>query len=157
MEPTRQDLSGLLAEFARERAQLLPALQRVQAELGSLPLWAIETVAEHLRVPRSEAYGVVEHYPELRQAPHGRYLVRICTGLSCAVRGGWEILSAVQAALDLEPGQTAPDGSLTLEVVPCAFLCSVAPIVEIGPAAHGGLSSDDALALVRSLSDGGPA
>ena len=151
MREVRQDLSPVLAAFPRERRSSLPALQRVQEELGSLPLWAVETVAEHLRVPKSELYGVATHYPELRLEPRGSHLIRVCTGLSCHVVGAPALLGELEATLGVRVGETTADRAVTLEETHCAFICSVAPVVEVDGVGHGGLSADQAATLARRL------
>ena len=92
MTPPDPDLSDVLAPFARERTWLLPALHAVQSHLGFLPDEALARVGRHLRVPLSEVYGVATHYPEFRLQPRGRHHVRVCTGVSCALSGGRELL-----------------------------------------------------------------
>ena len=151
MDGVRQDLTFILEAFPRAQHALLPALQRVQAELGSLPLWALEAVGEHLRVPKSELYGVATHYPELRLEPHAEHVVRVCTGLSCRVAGAPALLAALEARLSLRSGQTTADGAVTLEEIHCAFICSVAPVVELDGVGHGGLGAEEAAGLVWEL------
>jgi NADH:ubiquinone oxidoreductase subunit E len=151
LQEVRQDLSPILTAFPRDHRAALPALQRVQAELGSLPLWAIGAVAEHLRVPKSELYGVATHYPELRLEPRGERVVRVCTGLSCRVVGAPAVLGALEATLGVRAGQTTADGAVSLEETHCAFICGVAPVVEVDGVAHGGLSAEQAAALARRL------
>ena len=148
-DEVRQDLTAVLAPFPREQQMLLPALQRVQERLGYLPLWALEAIGDHVRVPKSEVYGVATHYPEHRFAPPAEHVVRVCTGLSCQVVGASAIVGALEERLGLRLGEQRADGSLSLEEVPCAFLCSVAPVVEVDGAAHGGLSAERAVALVQ--------
>src|SRR5262245_44477975 len=99
-------LESLLAPFPRERTWLLPALQAVQAERGWLASDDITAVVAHRRVPASEVYGVATHYPELRLAPRGRHLVRVCTGVSCRINGGVRLLQALQARLSVESDVT---------------------------------------------------
>src|SRR5437870_5663316 len=94
----------LLSAMPRERTHLLPALLAVQSELRYLPLWAIEQVGLYLRVPKSEAYGVATHFPLLRLEEPGRVVVRVCTGVGCAVNGGAALLAGLEAAFDLEVG-----------------------------------------------------
>ena len=127
----------LLAKFPRERTWLLPALQAVQRAERYLSPEALEAVAAHLRVPKSEVWGVASHYPELRLAPPGTRVVRVCTGVSCKLRGGGELLAACERRLGLRAGQTTADGAVTLEAMDCAFACAVAPVVEIDHACHG--------------------
>ena len=146
-----RDVSGLVARFPRERTWLLPALEEVQRAEHWLSPEALEAVAAHLRVPRSEVWGVASHYPELRLTRPGRRLVRVCTGLSCRVRGGRELLAACAERLGVAAGATAADGSVTLEAMDCAFACAVAPVVEVDHRLFGRVAPGD---LDRILADG---
>src|SRR5437016_4624679 len=76
-----------VSRFPRERTWLLPALQSAQRAEGWLSPETLAAVAAHLRVPRSEVWGVASHYPELRLAKPGRRVVRVCTGVACVARG----------------------------------------------------------------------
>src|SRR5213082_43797 len=110
-----------VSRFPRERTWLLPALQSAQRAEGWLSPETLAAVAAHLRVPRSEVWGVASHYPELRLAKPGRRVVRVCTGVACRVRGGRELLAACAERLGVAAGVTAADGSVTLEEMDCAF------------------------------------
>jgi NADH:ubiquinone oxidoreductase subunit F (NADH-binding)/NADH:ubiquinone oxidoreductase subunit E len=117
-----------LSSFPRERTWLLPALHAAQRAERWLSPEALEAVAAHLRVPKSEVWGVASHYPEFRLAEPGARIVRVCTGLACAARGGNELLAhAVRGA----------PSDITLEPMDCAFACAVAPVVEADHAYHG--------------------
>src|SRR5258705_1730111 len=96
-------LAEALAQFPRERTWLLPALHAAQHAERWLSPSALEAVAAHLRVPKSEVWGVASHYPELRLAAPGRRLVRVCTGLACLARGGAQILAACERRLRHPP------------------------------------------------------
>ena len=122
------DWRAAVLAFPRERTWLLPALQVVQHELRWIPADALGEVASHLRVPLSEAYGVATHYPEFRLTEPAKRIVRVCTGVSCRIRGGLDLLKALEAVAH-------PD--VTLEPLDCAFNCSVAPVVEVDGACHG--------------------
>src|SRR5438093_262830 len=145
------DPTDSLAAFPRERTWLLPALRAAQQAERWLSPETLDRIAAHLRVPTSEVWGVASHYPELRLARPGRRIVRVCTGVSCRVVGGRELLAACEQRLGVRAGQTSADGAATLEELDCAFACSVAPVV-IGPVAAAevprlldALSSSDAL------------
>ncbi|HYE91515.1 MAG TPA: NAD(P)H-dependent oxidoreductase subunit E, partial [Terriglobales bacterium] len=120
-----------LARFPRERTWLLPALHAVQHADGWLSPERLDEVAAHLRVPVSEVWGVATHYPEFRLAQPGRRLVRVCTGVSCAALGGRALLGACESKLGVRAGETAADGSVTVEALDCAFACAVGPVVEV--------------------------
>jgi NADH:ubiquinone oxidoreductase subunit F (NADH-binding)/NADH:ubiquinone oxidoreductase subunit E len=152
------EYASLLGGFPQERAWLLPALQAIQHQQRWLSPEALIAVSEHLRVPRSEVYGVATHYPELRLEEPGRRIVRVCTGISCRVRGGLDVLSAVEGEAGMAAGGTAADGWLTLERLDCAFNCSVAPVVEVDGRHAGRVEARDARRLLRGPAPaGGPA
>src|SRR5207245_1615068 len=121
--------------------------QAVQRAERYLSPEAVEAVAAHLRVPKSEVWGVASHYPELRLAPPGTRVVRVCTGVSCKLRGGGELLAACERRLGLRAGQTTADGAVTLEALRlevkrrglpfavvaagCNGMCWAQPVVEV--------------------------
>jgi NADH-quinone oxidoreductase subunit F len=122
-------IAHLLSEFPRERTWLLPALQAAQRAERWLSPDTLEVVAAHVRVPKSEVWGVASHYPEFRLARPAPRIVRVCTGLACAARGGGDLLAHAARRL------TA--GDVTLEAMDCAFACAVAPVVEADHAYRG--------------------
>src|SRR5438105_12136803 len=112
-----------VSRFPRERTWLLPALQSAQRAEGWLSPETLAAVAAHLRVPKSEVWGVASHYPEFRLAAPGRRLVRVCTGLACLARGGGEILAACERRLGIRAGESTADHAITLEALDCGFAC----------------------------------
>jgi NADH-quinone oxidoreductase subunit F len=143
-------LSELLASFPRERTWLLPALQVVQHAEGWLSPESLAGVAAHLRVPKSEVWGVASDYPELRLAAPGRRIVRVCAGVACLARGGREVLAACERRLGIGPGQTTADGAFTLEELDCAFACGSAPVVEVDHGYHGRVTTSDLDAMLAT-------
>ena len=132
-----------LARYPRERTWLLPALRDAQHEDGWLSPDVLDAIAAHLRVPVSEVWGVASHYPELRLARPGKRLVRVCTGVACAALGGLELLTACERKFGLSAGETAADGSTTIEALDCAFACAVAPVIEVDHERRGRVTLDD--------------
>jgi NADH-quinone oxidoreductase subunit F len=125
------DWHAVVRTFPRARTWLLPALHAVQHELRWIPSDALREIASHLRVPISEAYGVASHYPEFRLTEPGNRIVRVCTGVSCRIRGGLELQKALDAIAESD---------VTLEPCDCAFNCAVAPVVEVDGTCHGRVS-----------------
>ena len=145
------DPTDSLAAFPRERTWLLPALRAAQQAERWLSPETLDRIAAHLRVPKSEVWGVASHYPELRLARPGRRIVRVCTGVSCRVVGGRELLAACEQRLGVRAGQTSADGAVTLEELDCAFACSVAPVVEVDHALQGRVMPGDLAALLGGV------
>ncbi len=123
--------SDVLSPFPRDRTWLLPALHALQHRDRWLSPESLAAAADHLRVPRSEVYGVATHYPELRLRRPGRRVVRVCVGLSCRARGALDVLAACERRLGIAADATTADGAVTLERLDCAFDCAVAPVVEV--------------------------
>ena len=141
----------ILERFPRERTWLLPALHAVQHAARWLSTEDLAAVADHLRVPRSEVYGVATHYPELRLSKPGRRIVRVCTGVPCRVQGSLDLLAGLGRRLGIEPGQTTADGEVTLEPLDCAFNCSMAPVAEIEGLQLGRLAAADVDRVLAAL------
>jgi NADH-quinone oxidoreductase subunit F len=148
------DWRAALDAFPRERTWLLPALQAVQHHLRWIPSDALAAVAAHLRVPASEVYGVATHYPEFRLSEPGRRLVRVCTGVSCRIRGGLECLDWLERRLGARAPATTADGAVTLEPFDCAFNCSVAPVLEVDHQYHGRINVQDLEQVLNALPRG---
>jgi NADH-quinone oxidoreductase subunit F len=132
-----------LERFTRERTWLLPALHALQHERRWISPEDLIAVAEHLRVPLSEVYGVATHYPEFRLAEPGRRVARVCVGVSCRILGSLELLAALERRLGITAGGTTADGAWTLEPFDCAFNCSMAPVAEVDGRHLGRLAADD--------------
>src|SRR3989442_14128757 len=145
-------LADALAPFPRERTWLLPALHAAQHAERWLSPATLDAVAAHLRVPRSEVWGVASHYPEFRLAAPGRRLVRVCTGLACLARGGGEILAACERRLGIRAGESTPDHAITLEALDCGFACGSAPVAQVDQHYRGRLTTGDVEALLTLAS-----
>src|SRR5262249_35186412 len=117
--------------------------------VGYLPDWTLADTGRHLRVPDSEVYGVATHYPEFRRLPRGTHHVRVCTGVSCALSGGRELLEAIALRHDVKVAETGAGHVLTLEEADCFFECSVAPLVEVDGVYHGRVTAEDVGTLAR--------
>ncbi len=109
------------------RSGLLPALHAAQKVYGWLPETVAAEIARTLRVPLADVHGVIEFYSLFYNKPIGRKIIRVCTDPACALKNADEILNHLCKGHGLEPHQTAPDLSLTIEPSPCLGLCELAP------------------------------
>jgi formate dehydrogenase subunit gamma len=152
MTTDRQSLRAALREkFPRNHGQLLPALHYLQHEFGHLPDWAMEVVGWHLGIPASEVYGAATSYSELRIARPGQHVLRVCTGLPCALNGASRLSEAAASRLKNGPGASANDRKVTLEETPCAFLCGVAPAVELDGEWRGRVTPDEMATILDEV------
>lgn len=149
MNRERNELRAeLRRKFPRNRGQLLPALHFLHHEYGYLPDWAMEVVGWHLGIASSEVYGAATSYTELRITKPAAHVVRVCTGLSCWVGGGKELMERAHAAL----ANGANSADISLEETPCAYMCGVAPVVELDGVWRGKVSAEQLDDIIREAS-----
>jgi len=115
---------------------LVPVLQTAQNFFGYLPKTVLKHISKRLNIPYSQVSGVVSFYSFFSTNPQGKNLVRVCLGTACYVRGGKEVLSAMEKALGVHVGETTPDRMFSLEVGRCFGACGLAPVVMINDDVH---------------------
>jgi NADH-quinone oxidoreductase subunit E len=129
-------LAEILGHYKKEKKNLIPLLQEVQTKLGYLPRKALQEIADFLKIADVEVWGVATFYNQFRFAPLGKYHSVVCMGTACHLAGGRLILEALERELNLKVGETAEDGSFSLERVACIGCCMLAPVVVIKDKIH---------------------
>jgi len=110
---------------------LISLLEEIQSQYRYLPREAMILVSERLGVPLSQTYSVATFYHAFTLQPRGKYLIRVCLGTACHVRGSGRVLEKVSKMLKVKPGETTPDRMFTLETVNCLGACALGPIMVI--------------------------
>lgn len=129
-------LEEVLREYAQKPGALIPILQHAQAIFGYLPEQAMKQISLGLSKPYSEVAGVVSFYSFFSTVPRGRYLVRVCMGTACYVRGAAEVLDAIKDELAIDVGETTEDKMFSLEVARCFGACGLAPTLMVNDEVH---------------------
>jgi NADH:ubiquinone oxidoreductase subunit E len=127
---------SVLGEYKAKPGALIPVLQTAQTMFGYLPKNVLRRIATVLNKPYSEVAGVVGFYSFFSTVPRGKYLVRVCLGTACYVRGGNEVLSAMKKALGIDIGQTTEDRLFSLAIGRCFGACGLAPVIMINDDVH---------------------
>lgn len=122
---------GIMRGTGRDRADLVPLLQRAQEALGYLSPDAVRRIARRLRLTESEVFGVASFYAQFRFTPPGRHRLRVCLGTACHVKGGVQMLETLERRLGVGAGETTADGEYDVERVACLGCCALAPVVTI--------------------------
>lgn len=126
-------IQALIPRYPNKRAVTLPALHIVNDELRHVPLAAIVEIAKLLDLAPAEVQDTLSFYGFFKQdAPHGRTRAWVCRSISCALRGGDELLEKLCDAFHLAPGETTHDNRLTLEYAECLGACEYAPCILAG-------------------------
>jgi NADH-quinone oxidoreductase E subunit len=143
MKPKEIDSEQLKAIIDRHRGKtwaLIPLLQEIQETLGYVPPESIEPVAEALNLFPSQVQGVITFYAGFSLEPKGKYVVRVCRGTACHVKGGRSILRLMRKELGLDEGETDPEYRFTLETVACLGACFLAPTMMVNRNYYGKLN-----------------
>ena len=135
-DETTQATAEILDHHKRQKKDLVPILQEVQTRLGYLPREALQEIAESLGMAAVEVWGVATFYNQFRFVPLGKYHTMVCMGTACHLAGGRQILDALERELSIKVGETAADGTFSLERVACIGCCMLAPVVVINEKIH---------------------
>lgn len=147
----RAELDAIRRRFPTTEAALIPALHIAQREWGGwLPEEAIEAVAVELDLPPATVYGVVSFYDLFHQRPVGRHRIRVCTNLSCQLRGADEVLELLRQELGVGEDEITPDGRCSYVHFECLGSCDTAPMMMVDDQYHENLTP---LRLRRILKD----
>jgi len=146
-------LESLLQGFLGKKGAMVPILQAIQFEFGYLPLPAMEYTAKRLRIPASRIYGVATFYAQFHLHPRGKYIVRVCRGTACHVRGVSKVADKMQELLGVGVGQTTEDLKFTYEEVACIGACGLAPVMMINDRTYGKLTSDKVKDIIDSYEE----
>ncbi|HJX30487.1 MAG TPA: NADH-quinone oxidoreductase subunit NuoE [Thermodesulfobacteriota bacterium] len=143
MEPKTIDWNKIGAVIDKHRGEkwaLIPLLQEIQEVCGYIPPESIEPVAEAIHLSPAQVQGVITFYAGFTLKPKGKYVLRVCRGTACHVKGGRGILRLMKRELGLQEGETSPDYQFTLETVACLGACFLAPTMMVNRTYFGKLS-----------------
>lgn len=155
MDPTKFDpekIYDIIAHYQDKKWGLIPLLQDVQEAIGFIPPESIELIADALHMYPSQVQGVITFYSGFSLKPKGRYVLKVCRGTACHVKGSRSILRMIQRDLHLEEGETSPDYQFTLETVACLGACFLAPTMMINRDYFGKLNPTKVTSVLSEYS-----
>ena len=121
----------IIGRYPRKRSALIPLLHLAQEQDGYVTEDAMEHLGELVGITPAEVLGTASFYEMLKLEPVGKYLVNVCTDISCMLLGGFELLEHAEEALDVKAGNTTADGMFTVEDVECQAACTEAPCLQV--------------------------
>lgn len=136
----RNEAMTIAKRYKPEKRFLLAVLQDIQRHYNYLPKEAMETVAEYLDIPIVKVCAIATFYKAFSLKPKGKYIIKVCDGTACHIKGSMNLLAEIKNILGLEPGETTADGLFSLETVACIGACGLAPVAVINEEYHGNLT-----------------
>jgi NADH-quinone oxidoreductase subunit E len=144
----------IIARYPRPKSALIPLLHLAQEQDGHVADDAMEHIAELIGVSPAEVLGTCSFYEMFKRERVGKYMINICTNISCQLVGGEELLHHAEKTLGIRPGGTTDDGLFTLEDVECIAACTEAPCLQVNYRYEYRLDNDDFDRLVEDLRSG---
>lgn len=144
----------IISRYPRPRSALIPLLHVAQEQEGWVSPEAMAHIAELVDLAPAEVLGTASFYGMFKREPVGRYVVSVCTNISCLLLGGEELLEHCERTLGIKPGATTSDGMFTLEDVECIAACTDAPCLQVNYRYFLRISHDEVDALVDDLRAG---
>ena len=141
-------IDAIINNYAVNPEALLMIMQDISEIYHYVPPEAVAVLAERLGVRESLVYGVATFYKTISLEPRGKYIIQLCTGTACHVRGAGKILEALEEKLGVQEGHTTEDDLFTLEAVRCIGCCASGPVMTVNKETHGGLDRSSVVQLI---------
>ena len=136
-------LDEVIAKHKGTPGALMPVLQEAQNIFGYVPMDVQQIIADGLGTTLAEVYGVATFYAQFSLEPKGQYVVGVCLGTACYVKGSQKVLDKLAEELDVSVGKTTADGMFTLNATRCLGACGLAPVMMINDEVYGRLVPED--------------
>ncbi len=129
--------------------ELISILHKVQKHFGYLGTEQMDAVAQLLEVPTATVSGVATFYHFFRLQPRGTYVISVCLGTACYVKGAEQVTQKLKEELGIDFGETTTDGLFSLNASRCLGTCGIAPVIMVNDQIHGNLTPDQIPALLE--------
>ena len=126
-----QTIKEIIENRKSMKTPLMMILSDIQNKFGYIDVEVQQIVADALNIPVSEVYGVVTFYSYFSLKPKGKYVIGICFGTACYVKGAQSLIEAFSNRLGIKEGQTTDDGMFTIDVLRCIGACGLAPVISV--------------------------
>ena len=158
LEPPSDDkrwriVQATMRRHGYTRDALIETLHTVQESFGYLDKASLDYVAQSLRVPRSQVYGVSTFYHLFSLKPAGKHTCVMCTGTACYIKGIPKMLAAIEAEFNVTDGETTEDDFLSLMTARCLGACGIAPVGVLDGEVMGKATVEKVLARLQEWRD----
>ncbi len=139
----------LFNKLDKDRSNLIKALQMVQEKEGYVSNEQLTNIADYFIIPPVEVEGVISFYAQFKRTKPGKYIISVCDGTACHIKGANLISNWITDELGINDGETDAEDLFTLETVACLGCCSLAPVIAINGKVFGNLERKSLLKILR--------
>ena len=144
-----KQIEEIIARYKDEKTPLMMILSDIQNEYGYIPLDVQELISEQTGIPVAEIYGVVTFYSFFSLQPKGKYVIGVCLGTACYVKGSQQVLDKFAEVIGIKAGETSADGLFTLDALRCIGACGIAPAITINGKVYPKVAVSDVPKIVE--------
>jgi NADH-quinone oxidoreductase subunit E len=144
----------IIARYPVARSAMIPLIHLAQEQDGYVTEDAMTHIAELIGCTPAEVYGTGTFYEMLKFEPVGKYVVGVCTNISCFLNGAYELLEHAEQSLGVTTGETTTDGMFTLEDMECIAACTEAPCMQVNYRYFANVSNGDFDTVIADLRAG---
>ena len=130
-------MKKLLQKYSQEKSNLIQILNEVQEKYGYIPKQSQIEISNYLNIPMAEIYGVITFYSRFTLKPKGKYNISVCLGTACFVKGSQALLDRLKERLQIQEGETTPDGKFSIDATRCVGACGLAPVFTVNSEVYG--------------------
>lgn len=142
------DLEKFIQVWKKRPGNLIMVLHRVQEHFGYVPRPVAFQVADQLKIPLAQVYGVLTFYHFFKLKKPGKNRIAVCMGTACYLKGGEDLIQELEDILGVGLNVVTPDGLFSVEAVRCLGCCGLAPVLSVNGTMHGNLKKEDLAGLV---------
>ncbi|MDR1695579.1 MAG: NADH-quinone oxidoreductase subunit NuoE [Endomicrobium sp.] len=153
MDEKQTELKNYIAEYLKKEdgdSYLIAVLHKAQELYGYLSRETMEFISEEMNVPASAIWGVATFYHYFNLTPRGKYVISVCLGTACYVKGAAEIMQTLKEELGIKEGETTKDALFTLQEARCLGACGLAPVIMVNGKIHGDLTPKKVIEIVNN-------
>ena len=144
-----QKIMEICDRYVNDKTPLMMILSDIQNEYGYIPLDVQQIVSKKTGISVAEIYGVVTFYSFFSLEPKGKYVIGICLGTACYVKGAQQIIDKFSEILGIGAGETTSDGLFTIDALRCIGACGIAPAVSINGKVYPKMTVDKVAAVIE--------
>lgn len=153
-EAEYERITEIIGEYKDLPGAVIPILHEVQKFMGYLPPAVQHLIAGELNMPVVDVNGIVSFYTLFSEKPKGRYVIGVCKGTACYVKGTERLIDKLQNILGIEPGDTTKDGLFSIEVLRCLGACGLGPVMSINNQIYTRVKAEKLEEIINSYRHG---
>jgi len=142
--------SAIITTLEKDQSNLIKALQLVQENEGYISDQKLKEISDYFYIPAVDVEGVVSFYAQFKRTKPGKFIISVCDGTACHIKGSSLVKNWITDTLGIQDGETDDDKLFTLETVACLGCCSLAPVIAINGKVYGKLDRKKLLKILRN-------